>query len=72
MKCIHSLYDLWEHPLGLSFGILCKAFKFQIILGPVAQFIHIYIIYGMDPAQLMHAVVKQASKQYFRFTWSQT
>ena len=34
--------------------------------------IHIYIVYGMDPAQLLHDVVKQAGKLYFRFTWSQT
>ena len=26
----------------------------------------------MDPAQLLHVVVKQAGKLYFRFTWSQT
>ena len=26
----------------------------------------------MDPAQLLHDVVKQAGKLYFRFTWSQT
>ena len=25
----------------------------------------------MDPAQLLHVVVKQAGKLYFRFTWSQ-
>ena len=25
----------------------------------------------MDPAQLLHVVVKKASKLYFRFTWSQ-
>ena len=27
-----------------------------------SAFIHIYIIYSMDPAQLLHVVVKQASK----------
>ena len=27
-------------------------------------FIHIYIIYGIDPAQLLHVVVKQVSKLY--------
>ena len=32
----------------------------------------IYIVYGMDPAQLLHVVVKQAGKLYLRFTWSQT
>ena len=32
---------------------------------------HLYIVYGMDPAQLLHVVVKQAGKLYFRFTWSQ-
>ena len=37
-----------------------------------SAFIHIYIVYGMDPAQLLHVVVKQAGKLYFRFTWSQT
>ena len=26
----------------------------------------------MDPAQLLHVVVKQVGKLYFRFTWSQT
>ena len=26
----------------------------------------------MDPAQLLHVVMKQAGKLYFRFTWSQT
>ena len=26
----------------------------------------------MDLTQLLHAVVKQAGKLYFRFTWSQT
>ena len=26
----------------------------------------------MDPAQLLHVVVKQAGELYFRFTWSQT
>ena len=26
----------------------------------------------MDPAQLLHIVMKQAGKLYFRFTWSQT
>ena len=26
----------------------------------------------MDPAQLLHVVVKQAGILYFRFTWSQT
>ena len=31
---------------------------------------HLYV-YGMDPAQLLHVVVKQAGKLYFRFTWSQ-
>ena len=31
-----------------------------------------HIVYGMDPAQLVHVVVKQASKLYFRFNWSQT
>ena len=36
-----------------------------------SAFIHIYIVYGMDPAQLLHVVVKQAGKLYFRFTWSQ-
>ena len=25
-----------------------------------SAFIHIYIVYGMDPAQLLHVVVKQA------------
>ena len=33
-----------------------------------SAFIHIYIVYGMDPAQLLHVVVKQAGKLYFRFT----
>ena len=37
-----------------------------------SAFIHIYIVYGMDPAKLLHVVVKQAGKLYFRFTWSQT
>ena len=37
-----------------------------------SAFIHIYIVYGMDPAQLLHVVVKQAGKLYFRFNWSQT
>ena len=37
-----------------------------------SAFIHIYIVYGMDPAQLLHVEVKQAGKLYFRFTWSQT
>ena len=37
-----------------------------------SAFIHIYIVYGMDPAQLLHVVVKQAGKLYLRFTWSQT
>ena len=37
-----------------------------------SAFIHIYIVYGMDPAQLLHVVVKQTGKLYFRFTWSQT
>ena len=37
-----------------------------------SAFIHIYIVYGMDPAQILHVVVKKASKLYFRFTWSQT
>ena len=32
-----------------------------------SAFIHIYIVYGMDPAQLLHVVVKQASILYFRF-----
>ena len=27
-----------------------------------SAFIHIYIVYGMDPAQLLHVVVKQAGK----------
>ena len=35
-------------------------------------FIHIYISYGIDPAQLLHVVVKQAGKLYLRFTRSQT
>ena len=26
-----------------------------------SAFIHIYIVYGMDPAQLLHVVVKKAS-----------
>ena len=30
-----------------------------------SAFIHIYIVYGMDPAQLLHVVVKQAGKLYF-------
>ena len=30
-----------------------------------SAFIHIYIVYGMDPAQLLHVVVKQACKLYF-------
>ena len=29
-----------------------------------SAFIHIYIIYSMDPAQLLHVEVKQASKLY--------
>ena len=33
-----------------------------------SAFIHIYIVYGMYPAQLLHVVVKQAGKLYFRFT----
>ena len=33
-----------------------------------SAFIHIYIVYGMDPAQLLHVVVKQAGNLYFRFT----
>ena len=37
-----------------------------------SAFIHIYIVYGMDPAQLLQVVVKQAGKLYFIFTWSQT
>ena len=37
-----------------------------------SAFFHIYIVYGMDQAQLLHVVVKQAGKLYFRFTWSQT
>ena len=37
-----------------------------------SAFIHIYIVYGMDPAQLLHVVVKQVGKLYFRFTWSHT
>ena len=40
----------------------------------LSAFIHIYIVIGMDPAQLLHVVVKQAGKLYFNFTctWSQT
>ena len=30
-----------------------------------SAFIHIYIVNGMDPAQLLHVVVKQACKLYF-------
>ena len=30
-----------------------------------SAFIHIYIVYGMDSAQLLHVVVKQACKLYF-------
>ena len=30
-----------------------------------SAFIHIYIVYGMDPTQLLHVVVKQAGKLYF-------
>ena len=38
-----------------------------------SAFIHIHIVYGMDPpAQLLYVVVKEAGKLYFRFTWSQT
>ena len=37
-----------------------------------SAFLHIYIVYGMDPAQLLQVVVKQVGKLYFRFTWSQT
>ena len=33
-----------------------------------SAFIHIYIAYGMDPAQLLYVVVKKASKLYFAFT----
>ena len=33
-----------------------------------SAFIHIYIVYGMDPAQMLHVVMKQAGKLYFRFT----
>ena len=38
----------------------------------LSAFIHIYIAYGMSPAQLLHVVVKQAGKLYFRITWSQS
>ena len=37
-----------------------------------SAFIHIYIVFGMDSAQLLHVVVKQAGNLYFRFTWSHT
>ena len=40
--------------------------------GFFSAFIHIYIVCSMDPAQLLHDVVKQAGKLYFGFTWSQT
>ena len=30
----------------------------------VFAFIHIYIVYGMDPVQLLHVVVKQVGKVY--------
>ena len=33
---------------------------------------YIYIVKGMDLAQILHVVVKQAGKLYFRFIWPQT
>ena len=46
-----------------------------------SAFILIYIVYGMDPAQLLHVVVKQAGKLYSKLqllplirllTWEQS
>ena len=34
-----------------------------------SAFIHISIVYGMYTTQLLHVVVKQLGKLYFRFTW---
>ena len=40
--------------------------QLQIIF---SAFNDIYIVYGMDPAELLHVVVKQAGQLYFIFTW---
>ena len=59
-------------PMGIfsaQYSFLVDFIQWQSIF---SAFIHIYIVYGMDPAQLLHVVVKQAGKLYIRFTWSQT
>ena len=46
-----------------------ECIQWQGIFSLISQ---IYTVFGVDPAQLLHVVVKQAGKVYFRFTWSQT
>ena len=53
-------------------GSKTLAWGFAMAPHRLSALVHIYIVYGMDPAQLLHVVVKQAGKLYFRFAWSQT
>ena len=59
-------------PMGIFFCTVFILRGFYSMAKYFSAFIHIYIVYGMDPAQLLHVVVNQAGKLYFRFTWSQT
>ena len=64
----HGEFSLWGF-FSAQYSSLEDLIQWQSIF---SAFIHIYIVYGTDPAQLLHVVVKQAGKLYFRFTWSQT
>ena len=60
-------------PMGIFFSAQYSSLEdFNQWKSIFSAFIHIYIVYGMDSAQLLHVVVKKAGKLYFRFTWSQT
>ena len=57
----HRDYSPWGF-FSAQYSSLEDLIQWQSIF---SAFIHIYIVYGMDPAQLLHVVVKQAGKLYF-------
>ena len=53
-------------PMGIFFSAQYSSLEDLIQWQSIfSAFIHIYIVYGMDSAQLLHVVVKQAGKLYF-------
>ena len=55
-------FSPWGFFFSAQYSSLEDLIQWQSIF---SAFIHIYIVYGMDLAQLLHVVVKQGGKLYF-------